>query len=96
MPRRPGDGDADGHIENLEAASTQPTTAGLECEPEKGRHLWILCCPPFVHFLSDVSLKKEDVMDEQDWLALGVTLFVMGTIGLILFLGLTGIFAQWY
>ena len=33
-------------------------------------------------------------MNEQDWLALGVTLFVMATIGLILFLGLTGIFAQ--
>lgn len=30
-------------------------------------------------------------MTEQDWLALGVTLFVMSVIGLILFLGLTGI-----
>ncbi len=29
-------------------------------------------------------------MTEQDWLALGVTLFVMSIIGLILFLGLTG------
>ena len=29
-------------------------------------------------------------MTEQDWLALGVTLFVMATIGLILWLGLTG------
>ena len=34
-------------------------------------------------------------MNEHDWLALGVTLFVLGTIGLILFLGLTGVFAQW-
>ena len=34
--------------------------------------------------------KKEEVMSEQDWLALGVTLFVMSIIGLILFLGLTG------
>jgi hypothetical protein len=29
-------------------------------------------------------------MTEQDWLALGVTLFVMTVIGLILWLGLTG------
>jgi len=29
-------------------------------------------------------------MNEEDWMALGVTLFVMGTIGLILWLGLTG------
>jgi hypothetical protein len=29
-------------------------------------------------------------MNEGDWLALGVTLFVMGIIGLILWLGLTG------
>ena len=35
-------------------------------------------------------------MNEQDWIALGVTLFVMAAIGLILFLGLSGIFAQWY
>lgn len=33
-------------------------------------------------------------MNENDWLALGVTLFVMGIIGLILYLGLTGVFAQ--
>ena len=35
-------------------------------------------------------------MTEKDWIALGVTLFVMGTIGLILWLGLSGVFAQWY
>ncbi len=29
-------------------------------------------------------------MTEHDWLALGVTLFVMSIIGLILWLGLTG------
>lgn len=29
-------------------------------------------------------------MNEEDWMALGVTLFVMGVIGLILWLGLTG------
>jgi len=29
-------------------------------------------------------------MTEQDWLALGVTLFVMSIIGLILWLGLSG------
>ena len=29
-------------------------------------------------------------MSEHDWLALGVTLFVMSIIGLILWLGLTG------
>jgi hypothetical protein len=32
-------------------------------------------------------------MTEQDWLALGVTLFVMSMIGLILWLGLTGAFS---
>ena len=32
-------------------------------------------------------------MTEQDWLALGVTLFVMSIIGLILWLGLTGAFS---
>lgn len=32
-------------------------------------------------------------MTEQDWLAMGVTLFVMATIGLILYLGLTGAFS---
>ena len=31
-------------------------------------------------------------MMEEDWLALGVTLFILITIGLILFLGLTGVF----
>jgi hypothetical protein len=36
---------------------------------------------------------KEEVMTEQDWLALGVTLFVMAIIGLILWLGLTGAFS---
>ena len=30
-------------------------------------------------------------MTEQDWLALGVTLFVMSIIGLILWLGLSGL-----
>jgi len=30
-------------------------------------------------------------MNEQDWMALGVTLFYVSIIGLILFLGLTGI-----
>ena len=34
-------------------------------------------------------------MNEQDWLAMGVTLFVMGVIGLILYLGLSGAFTQW-
>lgn len=34
-------------------------------------------------------------MNEQDWLAMGVTLFVMGVIGLILYLGLSGVFTQW-
>ena len=29
-------------------------------------------------------------MTEQDWMALGVTIFVMSIIGLILWLGLTG------
>ncbi len=29
-------------------------------------------------------------MEEKDWMGLAVLLFVMGTIGLILFLGLTG------
>jgi hypothetical protein len=29
-------------------------------------------------------------MNEQDWLALGVTLFVLSIIGLLLLLGLTG------
>jgi hypothetical protein len=29
-------------------------------------------------------------MKEQDWMALGVTLFVMGIIGFILFWGLSG------
>jgi hypothetical protein len=37
----------------------------------------------------------EEIMNEQDWMALGVTLFVMAVIGLILFLGLTGAFTQW-
>jgi hypothetical protein len=32
-------------------------------------------------------------MTEQDWLALGVTLFVMSIIGLIAYLGLTGGFS---
>lgn len=32
-------------------------------------------------------------MTEQDWLALGVTIFVMSIIGLILWLGLTGAFS---
>jgi hypothetical protein len=32
-------------------------------------------------------------MTEQDWLALGVTLFVMSMIGLILWMGLTGAFS---
>ena len=32
-------------------------------------------------------------MTEQDWLALGVTVFVMSIIGLILWLGLTGAFS---
>jgi hypothetical protein len=32
-------------------------------------------------------------MTEHDWLALGVTLFVMSIIGLILWLGLTGAFS---
>ena len=32
-------------------------------------------------------------MTEQDWLALGVTFFVMSIIGLILLLGLTGAFS---
>jgi hypothetical protein len=48
------------------------------------------------HLLPVDPERKEDIMSEQDWLALGVTLFVMGAIGLILWLGLTGIFAQWY
>jgi hypothetical protein len=34
-------------------------------------------------------------MNEQDWLALGVTLFVLAVIGSILFLGLSGAFTQW-
>jgi hypothetical protein len=29
-------------------------------------------------------------MKEKDWMALGVTLFVMGTIGFIMFWGLSG------
>jgi hypothetical protein len=34
-------------------------------------------------------------MNEQDWMALGVTLFVMTVIGLILYLGISGAFTQW-
>jgi hypothetical protein len=34
-------------------------------------------------------------MKEEDWMALGVTLFVMGVIGLILYFGLSGAFTQW-
>jgi hypothetical protein len=37
----------------------------------------------------------EETVNEQDWIALGVIIFVMGAIGLILFLGLTGAFSQW-
>jgi hypothetical protein len=37
----------------------------------------------------------EEIVNEQDWIALGVTLFVMAVIGTILFLGLTGAFTQW-
>jgi hypothetical protein len=37
----------------------------------------------------------EEIVNEQDWIALGVTLFVMAVIGLIMFLGLTGAFTQW-
>ena len=34
-------------------------------------------------------------MKEDEWIGLGVTLFVMAVIGLILYLGLTGAFTQW-
>jgi len=60
----------------------------------------LLCTPDATHYirtgpLSDHFLmmklqNKEEIMTEQDWLALGVTLFVMSIIGLILWLGLTG------
>lgn len=34
-------------------------------------------------------------MTTDELIALGVTLFVMGTLGLLTFLGLTGFFAAW-
>jgi hypothetical protein len=34
--------------------------------------------------------RQEGIMKEKDWLALGVTLFIMGSIGLIMFWGLSG------
>ena len=34
-------------------------------------------------------------MNEEDCITMGVTLFVMGVIGLILYLGLSGAFTQW-
>jgi hypothetical protein len=37
---------------------------------------------------------KEENMKEDDWVALGVTLFVIVMIGLICLLGLTGFFSS--
>jgi hypothetical protein len=34
-------------------------------------------------------------MNEQDWMALGVTFFVLTVIGAILYLGISGAFTQW-
>ena len=40
-------------------------------------------------------LIEEGKMPVDELIALGVTLFVMGTIGLLTFLGLTGFFTAW-